>query len=253
VNDAAPRAPLALRRLQEAAGPPWLVRLYDAAESTNALAAEAPEPHLVVVADHQTAGRGRLGREWVTPAGAALTFSTVVDPALDDQWWPLVPLVAGYAVAQAVGGSLKWPNDVLLHDLKVSGILVERVAGGDRPLAVVGIGLNVDQTAPELPVPTATSLALAGRARDRTDLFGDVLTRLGEGLEEVARSPEAWMAGYRDLCATVGTDVRVDLPGGEVLAGRAVDVDDHGRLVVRSEGRAVPVAAGDVVHVRPSR
>src|SRR5689334_2709965 len=149
VNDVSPRAPLELGRLQEAAGPHWQVQLHTAAESTNALAAAAPEHGLVVVADHQTAGRGRLGREWVTPAGAALTFSAVVDPTVDDEWWPLVPLVAGYAVARRVRGSVKWPNDVLLGGRKLCGILVERVhlraQTGDRPLAVVGIGINVDQ------------------------------------------------------------------------------------------------------------
>jgi BirA family biotin operon repressor/biotin-[acetyl-CoA-carboxylase] ligase len=230
------------------------VRLHEAAESTNALAAAAPQPGLVVVADHQTAGRGRLGRTWVTPAGAALTFSVVVAPELADEWWPLLPLVAGYAVAQAVGGSLKWPNDVLLGDEKVCGILVERVAApGGSPMAVVGIGVNVDQTATELPVPTATSLALAGRPRDRTELFGDLLGRIRSGLEDVARSPREWVGPYRDLCATVGSDVRVDLPGGEVLVGRATDVDDHGRLVVETSSGTTRVAAGDVVHVRPSR
>ena len=126
------------------------MQLHAAAESTNALAAAAPERGLVVVADHQTAGRGRLGRTWTTPPGAALTFSAVVDPVLDDEWWPLVPLVAGYAVARRLRGSVKWPNDVLLGDRKVCGILVERVHvrahGSDKPLAVVGIGINVDQT-----------------------------------------------------------------------------------------------------------
>ena len=209
----------------------------------------------MVVADHQTAGRGRLGRTWVTPAGAALTFSVVLAPDLADEWWPLLPLVAGYAVAQAVGGSLKWPNDVLLGDEKVCGILVERLAasGGAGPMAVVGIGVNVDQTAAELPVPTATSLALAGKRRDRTELLGDVLAHIGAGLADAARSPREWVGHYRDLCATVGSDVRVDLPGGEVLEGRATDVDDHGRLVVESPGGTTRVAAGDVVHVRPQR
>jgi BirA family transcriptional regulator, biotin operon repressor / biotin---[acetyl-CoA-carboxylase] ligase len=256
MNSGSPRAALELGRLQEAAGPHWQVRLHTAAESTNALAAAAPEPGLVVVADHQTAGRGRLGRAWVTPEGAALTFSAVVDPVLDDEWWPLLPLVAGYAVARAVRGSLKWPNDVLIGGRKVCGILVERVhtraSEGDTPLAVVGIGLNVDQTSEELPVPTATSLALETGHRDRTDLFGEVLDQLQARLEATSRSPRETVRDYRGLCETLGQDVRVELPGGRSLEGRAVDVDDHGRLVVESaEGPAV-VAAGDVVHVRPS-
>jgi BirA family biotin operon repressor/biotin-[acetyl-CoA-carboxylase] ligase len=254
VNDADPRTPLDLERLQRAAGPTWQVRLHAAAESTNALASAAAEPGLVVVADHQTAGRGRLGRSWVTPRGAALTFSAVLDPTLDDEWWPLVPLVAGYAVAQTVQGSLKWPNDVLLGGHKVCGILVERVHvrahGSEKPLAVVGIGLNVDQTAEELPVPTATSLALAGGPRDRTRLLGEVLTRLAEAIDVAARSPAAFVDIFRPLCDTLGRIVRVDLPGGAELTGLAVEIDDHGRLVVEDDDGRTPVAAGDVVHVR---
>jgi BirA family biotin operon repressor/biotin-[acetyl-CoA-carboxylase] ligase len=256
---------LALDRLVEAAGPHWQVRLHAAAESTNALAAASPARGLVVVADHQTAGRGRLGRTWVTPAGAALTFSAVVDPVLEDEWWPLVPLVAGYAVQRVVGGALKWPNDVLLDGRKVCGILVERVHvrahGADLPLAVVGIGLNVDQTAAELPVETATSLALASGSRDRTEVFGEVLRELRRQTALVARSPHSFVGHYRTVCETLGREVRVELPGGEVLEGRATDVDDHGRLVVSPfpdagtprPGRldGVAVAAGDVVHVRP--
>jgi BirA family biotin operon repressor/biotin-[acetyl-CoA-carboxylase] ligase len=233
------------------------VRLHAAAESTNALAAAAPERGLVVVADHQTAGRGRLGRTWTTPPGAALTFSAVVDPVLDDEWWPLVPLVAGYAVARRLRGSVKWPNDVLLGDRKVCGILVERVHlrahGRDKPLAVVGIGINVDQREDELPVATATSLALATAAVDRTELFGQVLHDLRAWLGVTTGSPHTLVANYRGLCATLDQDVRVDLPDGSVLEGRATGVDEHGRLEVEAGGRVVAVAAGDVVHVRTAR
>ena len=255
------RVPLTLDGLQEAAGPHWQVQLHPAAGSTNALAASAPERGLVVVADHQTAGRGRLGREWVTPAGAALTFSAVVDPGLDDEWWPLVPLVAGYAVARAVGGSLKWPNDVVVADPagggppgKVCGILVERVVSADgRALAVIGVGINVDQTAEELPVPEAMSLALAARDADRTQLFGHVLHALRQSLAALADGPAAYVGHLRRRCTTLGRDVRADLPDGSVLEGRAVDLDDHGRLLVETQDGTVPVAAGDVIHVRPAR
>lgn len=259
VNDGSPRAPLDLDGLQEAAGPPWQVRLHPATESTNALAAEAPQPGLVVVADHQTAGRGRLGRVWVTPAGAALTYSVVVDPDLDDEWWPLVPLAAGYAVARTVGGSLKWPNDVLVADPsgsgtagKVCGILAERVVSGGRALAVIGIGINVDQTAAELPVPDATSLALVARTVDRTSLFGHTLHSLRQTLAVLASGPAAYVGHVRRRCATLGQDVRVDLPDGSVRQGRAVDLDDHGRLLLETADGTVTVAAGDVVHVRPA-
>jgi BirA family transcriptional regulator, biotin operon repressor / biotin---[acetyl-CoA-carboxylase] ligase len=230
------------------------VQLHAAAESTNALAAAAPEPGLVVVADHQTAGRGRLGREWVTPPGVALTFSAVVDPVVDDEWWPLVPLVAGYAVARRLRGTVKWPNDVLLGGRKVCGILVERVHvrthGGDRPLAVVGIGINVDQREDELPLETATSLALATGDVDRTELLGHVLADLRAWLGVMMSTPHGFVANYRGLCDTLDRQVRVDLPDGSVFEGRATEVDEHGRLQVDTDGGPVAVAAGDVVHVR---
>jgi len=261
VNDVSPRAPLDLARLVEAAGDRWTVELHDAAGSTNDLAAADPRPGHVVVTDHQTAGKGRLGRLWVVPRGAALTFSAVVDPGVEDEWWPLVPLVAGDAVARAVDGAVKWPNDVLLADRKVCGILVERVHarpdGADRPLAVplavIGIGINVDQTSDELPVPDATSLALAVGPTDRAELLRRVLAELGRLLAVLAGSPATFVSDYRGRCDTLGREVRVDLPGGEVLQGTAYDVDDHGRLLVRSPSGTTAVAAGDVVHVRPLR
>ena len=275
----APRPPLELAALAASAGPDWTVRLLAEAGSTNALAAAEPLRNLVVVADHQTAGRGRLERVWTTPPGAALTFSAVVDPVVDDQWWPLVPLAAGLAVARAirprrgVWPRLKWPNDVLIGGAKVSGILVERVHvrahGGQKPLAVVGIGINVDQGREELPVDTATSLALAGQTWDRTELFGEVLRALRFAIGRLAGSPSSLVASYRGMSATLDQQVRVELPGGKVLEGRALDVDDHGALVVQTgeapspDGPPMPgrrpgpgdagvvvVGAGDVVHVR---
>ena len=247
-----PRAPLDLRSLQDAAGPQWQVRLHAEAGSTNALAAADPVRHRVVVADHQQAGRGRLDREWVTPPGAALTFSAVFDPVVDTEWWPVVPLVAGYAVARALGGfaGLKWPNDVLIGDRKVAGILVERVHTRP-PMVVIGIGINVDQTEDELPVPTATSLALAGHPTDRTTLFGDVLRHLRASLGSFAGSPNTFMDQYRGRSATLDQAVRVDLPGERSVTGRVLDFDDHGRLVLDTPDGSLTLSAGDVVHLRP--
>jgi BirA family biotin operon repressor/biotin-[acetyl-CoA-carboxylase] ligase len=256
------RPPLEQAALQEAAGPNWSVRLLPEAESTNAVASSAPARNLVVVADHQTAGRGRLDRAWETPAGAALTFSAVFDPVVEAEWWPVIPLAAGVAVARAIGSParLKWPNDVLLDEEKVCGILVERLATRP-PYAVIGIGINVDQRRDELPVDTATSLALAGFPRERTELFGAVLRELRDALVKLAHRPHSVVGEYRGLSATLDRRVRVDLPGGEVLEGTARDIDAHGALVVAHDvpleagwsslGPTTTVAAGDVVHVRP--
>ena len=154
---------------------------------------------------------------------------------------------------------MKWPNDVLLtvegEERKVAGILVERVETPIGPAAVVGIGLNVGMTADELPVPEATSLAVAGDAPDRTELLGLVLDdplglvrRLAGGRRARPRPGSRRRTPPR--CATVGRDVSVALPGGETFTGRAVEIDASGRLVVSSGGERTAVGAGDVVHVR---
>jgi BirA family transcriptional regulator, biotin operon repressor / biotin---[acetyl-CoA-carboxylase] ligase len=257
----AARSPLEQRALQDVAGPDWSVQLVAEADSTNAVAASAPGRNLVVIAEHQTAGRGRLSRTWETPAGAALTFSAVFDPVVDAAWWPVIPLAAGMAVARAIGAParLKWPNDVVLGEEKVCGILVERLATTPA-YAVIGIGINVDQRRDELPVETATSLALAGLPRDRTELFGQVLRELRFALVALARRPHTVVGQYRGLSATLDRRVRIDLPGGRILEGKAFDIDEHGALVVaheepRAQGwaslpRTTTVGAGDVVHLR---
>jgi BirA family biotin operon repressor/biotin-[acetyl-CoA-carboxylase] ligase len=156
---------------------------------------------------------------------------------------------------------VKWPNDVLLgtgpDERKVAGTLVERVETDAGPAAVVGVGLNVSMTAEELPVPEATSLALARPdvVPDRTGLLVLLLVTLREaydawqtGGDEAA---ERLAASYAAGCATVGRDVRVALPDGETLTGRAVEIDANGRLVVSTgSGERTAVGAGDVVHVR---
>jgi BirA family transcriptional regulator, biotin operon repressor / biotin---[acetyl-CoA-carboxylase] ligase len=253
--DATPsaRSPLDQAALQRVAGPQWSVRLYAEAGSTNELAAADPMRHRVVVADHQQAGRGRLDRAWVTPPGAALTFSAVFDPVVDTEWWPVVPLVAGYAVARALGGfaRLKWPNDVMIGDRKVCGILAERV-NTRPPMVVIGIGINVDQAEDELPVPTATSLALAGHPMDRTELFGDVVHSLRVWLGVLMQGPHTFMGHYRGRSDTLDRDVRVELPGDRTVEGRVLDFDEHGQMLLQTANDVLSLSAGDVVHVRPS-
>lgn len=209
------------------------VRWYAEVDSTNRVAADlaragAPDG-LVVGADHQTAGRGRRGRTWEAPPGAALLVSVVLRPAP-----VLVTLAAGLAAAgacEAAAGAtvaLKWPNDLLLGDAKLGGILTEAVNGA----AVVGLGVNVAWAPP--------GAARLGPDIDRDAVLHDYLT----GLD----APGDVLDRYRSRCTTLGRRVRVELPDGTV-EGVATDVDDDGRLVVA--GR--PIAAGDVVHVRPFR
>ncbi len=237
------------------------MEILDRAGSTNALVADRArtgEPEwLVLVAEHQTAGRGRLDRTWQTPARAALTFSVLLRPQVPADRWPWLPLLTGYAVGAAlrsVGADacLKWPNDVTVGDAKVAGILLERVETPEGPAAVLGIGVNVTTTRAELPVAAATSLALLGVEADRTELLGEILRRLAEQYDEWRASGGGSLAAsYQRVCTTIGREVRVDLPSGGSLTGSAVGIDDGGRLLVESADGVVPVAAGDVVHVRP--
>jgi len=213
----------------------------------------------VLVAEAQSAGRGRMGRHWVSSPGAALTFSVLLRPAgvppASVGW---VPLLAGVAVALALRGEtavdalLKWPNDVQVHGAKLAGILAEQ--SGDA--IVVGIGINVSTGRDGLPAAEATSLVLEGAvSTDRQRLLTTVL-------RELERWYLAWSghhgdaigcglrAEYHRLCGTLGRQVRVYLPGGKTVAGTAGEVDGAGRLVVRSASGITPVSAGDVIHVR---
>lgn len=241
------------RALIEAGTPYAGVEVRGSVPSTNALAAERP-PWTAVVADEQTAGRGRLGRSWSTPPGRALAVSVLVEPTATPSW---LPLLAGLAVREAarevagVGTLLKWPNDVLVPadgDRKLCGILCELVPAG----VVVGVGVNVSQTRAELPVGTATSLALAGAdGVDRERLLTAYLQHLARLHQVLAGDgPGRLRTAYEEASATIGTDVEVHLPAGEVLGGRATGIDAHGRLVLTTAAGERSVAAGDVVHVR---
>ena len=258
-----------------ALAPSWRVGVVDACPSTHlALASEARAGRGVVgrvlVAEHQTAGRGRLDRTWTTPPRAALTASVAVAPPMADEDWPWLPLLLGTAVVagiRAAGGpvcGLKWPNDVMTvgPELKLGGLLAERVepavgptggpAGPTGPLAVLSLGLNVTTTPDELPLPSATSLTDAGwAAPDRTRLLVEVLTALGERLTGWSDGSDGLRREYVAACVTVGRHVRVERPASPPLLGVARDIGHDGSLVVDTGSALTRVNAGDVVHVRP--
>lgn len=283
----APLRPSALHRALVRPGALWRdVRVVAQTGSTNtdlltAARAGAAEG-LVLAAEEQTAGRGRMGRHWVSPPRSALTFSVLLRPASVPparRGW--LPLLAGVAVASALRATaaldarLKWPNDVLLDGAKAAGILAEQ--SGDA--VVLGTGINVSAGRDEMPAAGATSLAMAGAVcTDREHLLVCVLAELerwylawlgatdpagpaGRGPAGSAQAGSA-QAGpgdadacglrpeYRRLSATLGSPVRVSLPGGRVLTGAAQDVDEAGRLVILTASGLVAVSAGDVVHLR---
>jgi BirA family biotin operon repressor/biotin-[acetyl-CoA-carboxylase] ligase len=270
-------------RLVSPAGPLSRVEVVARVGSTNtdlsaALAREpAAWPGLsLLAADQQDQGRGRSGRDWQVPPRAALVTSISLWPApalLPSLGW--LPLLAGLGAVRAVRATtgvqaqLKWPNDLLVAapdgselegwgaQRKVGGILSELVTTTAGPAVVVGIGVNVSQDLGELPVPTATSLALAGAPDvDREDLlvavveaFADLVERWREG------GGDAVGAGLADevaaVCTTIGLRVRVSLPGGTELVGIARRIAPDGALVVADDaGAEHAVLAGDVLHVR---
>ena len=218
---------------------------------------------LVLVAEHQTAGRGRLDRSWVTPPRAALTFSMLLTPDMvPASRWPWLPLLAGIAVAEGVRRvtevdcRLKWPNDVMVSERKLAGLLVERVERPAGAAAVVGVGLNVTSDREELPVSTATSLQLEDAVLlDRSVILREVLRTFAalylQWCAERGDPTGGLRSAYVRRCATIGQEVRVDLPSGERVHGKAVGVDADGRLDVLTPPGSRLLGAGDVVHVRP--
>ncbi|HZC74062.1 MAG TPA: biotin--[acetyl-CoA-carboxylase] ligase [Jatrophihabitans sp.] len=235
------------------------IEVVEETASTNAdLLADPDAPdRSMLAAEHQTAGRGRFDRSWSSPPRAGLTFSVLFRPGVPMARWGWLPLLAGLAVHEAVTEvptRLKWPNDLLAaqDERKLAGILAQST--GDA--VVVGIGLNVDTTAAELPVDTATSLALSGAGVvDRTVLLAGVLTRLETRYTQwVDAGGDAAVCGvaaaYRGACATIGARVRVAVAAGADIEGDALDVDELGRLVVRTPTGEESISAGDVEHLR---
>ena len=217
---------------------------------------------LVVFAEHQTAGRGRLERTWTAPPRSGLTMSALIRP--DDVAvanWSWIGLAAGLAVAAAVRdvaavpAELKWPNDVVVDDRKLGGILVERVEAAPYPAAaVIGIGLNVSLRRAELPVPTATSLALEGAATTDRSLLARAILRLLEGVlgdwQHSGGEPSHGLRlAYTQACSTIGRRVRLELPDGTNAWGEAVGVDGSGRLLVATCAGQEAFSAGDVLHL----
>lgn len=238
------------------------LRVASSSASTNSdLLARAADPAVpsfaVLLTRDQTAGRGRLDRSWVAPAGTALALSVLVRGALAHPLASWLPLLAGLTLAEALDDvapgrvQVKWPNDLLLEGRKVCGILVEVGPGGGD--AVIGSGLNLEQTAEQLPVATATSLALAGVSLTAAQLDAVVAGYLRRLRNEIEVPGPAERLRERVLarCATIGRAVSVVLADGSTLIGTGSGLDAAGRLeVVAADGRIVTVAVGDVTHAR---
>ncbi|WP_193045966.1 biotin--[acetyl-CoA-carboxylase] ligase [Mycolicibacterium baixiangningiae] len=214
----------------------------------------------VLLTEYQSAGRGRHGRQWTAPPRSQVAMSVGVDvDGVRPDAWGWLPLLTGVAVrdaveeVSAVDAGLKWPNDVLVGDGKLAGILAE-VAAPQR-VVIVGIGLNVSLSAAEAPDPRATSLTTLGATHhDRTVLATTILRFLGVRVAAWRRAggaDRALVDDYRRHSLTLGREVRATLPGDRFLEGTASDIDDLGRLTITSGRDSVTVAAGDITHLRP--
>ena len=232
--------------------------------STNAvalaLAEEGAPEWTVVAAGHQTAGRGRLGRSWASAPGRSLLFSVVLRPPLPPDRASLVSLLAATAMVDAIPGPsdepvrAKWPNDLLVGERKVGGILPEaRVEAGRLVHLVLGIGVNVSMTEEDFPediLVTATSLALEGVEVAPEDLLASFLTTFRAAYRPV--DPDFHLhvlARYQPVCSTIGRRVRARTVRGGDIEGVAAEVADDGSLVIEGERGREAVAFGEVVHL----
>jgi BirA family transcriptional regulator, biotin operon repressor / biotin---[acetyl-CoA-carboxylase] ligase len=243
-------------------GGEWDVRRFESIDSTNRYlltqAAEGAPEGVVAVADHQTAGRGRLDRRWEAPPGASLLTSILFRPTFDPTDLHLCTAAVALAAAEAcrqvagVGPVIKWPNDLLVGEAKVAGVLSEADFSHHACAVVVGIGINVAWPGP----PTVSGTCLDDQAEetvDREALFRALLGALGPR-RNLLVSPEGrrqLAAELRRSCATLGRSVRVEL-AAEAISGVASEIDDAGQLVVQTATGPRTVSAGDVIHLRPA-
>ena len=237
----------------------WRVSVVDVTGSTHndlvLLARNGKAKHGdVIAAEFQTQGRGRLNRTFESPTHSALLFSIYIEPKGNAEDWGWLSLLAGQATCDAITNvctlneislpKLKWPNDVLIRDKKVCGILAERVGPAG---VVIGIGINVSTNDDELPVPTATSILIeTGIECDRNILLPKILEAFAHLLKRWEEGDGTLVSDYLSKSATVGRKVRIESPNGARIESQAVGIDPQGCLVLLSGEH---VSVGDVVHL----
>lgn len=248
-TDAA-RAPLDIARITNEY---WRVRVVDVTGSTqDDLVALAENSRVkdgdVLVANYQSAGRGRLDRAFVAPPSSALLFSIYLQPSRTN--WNWLTLLAGQSVARALSQSdhivtVKWPNDLLIGDKKVGGIIATRAGGG----VVIGIGINVGMTREELPIENATSLSIEGFPElDRTNVLNAILTAIQKNLALwMNNRDKELLVDYSLRCSTLGKQIEVTLADGRTIVGIAKEITHSGELLLDS---GVEISVGDIVHLR---
>jgi BirA family biotin operon repressor/biotin-[acetyl-CoA-carboxylase] ligase len=213
--------------------------------------------------EFQSAGRGRLDRSWQAASGSSVMASVLVRPRFSKStgigWLSLLmaEAIRSALAERGLNPKIKWPNDVLVDGKKISGVLAE--ANSDLSAVVVGFGINVNQTLQELPTTTATSLLASGASSlDRDQLLAQTITHFKQlYLELAAAGGDAISSGlHRKILAasaTVGELVEVSFPDGTFAVGEAVNIDEHGRLEVKTSSKTLLVSAGDVLHLRSAK
>lgn len=216
------------------------MRRFDTLDSTNRWLLDAArdgsaEAGWVCVADHQSAGRGRLDRTWESPPGANLLCSVLLQPNLPPTRLHLATAAVAVAGAQVAGAGIKWPNDLVLDDRKLAGVLAE----AEHPWVVVGIGMNLAWAPP--------GAARLGDGRSRDEVLDALLAALAPLVEDWSTV----LASYRAACVTLGRTVRVELPDpADSFTGVAADITDDGHLIVETDVCLKTVSAADIVHLR---
>ncbi len=246
------RAPLDSRVINAGLTQYWRVSVVELTTSTQSdlidlvtrgLAQEGD----VIAAEFQSAGRGRLNRTFEAPTGSALLFSFYIKPKRPRIDWGWIPLIAGVSVAQslpAVDARVKWPNDILINDKKISGLIAQVVGDG----VVIGIGINVGMSSEELPVPQATSLAVEGGVNiSRNALLADLLRVFEKNFTAWDNGSNEISVTYEALSATLGRQVEVHYPDGRIESGTAASISSSGELVLAN---GVHVLAADIIHLR---
>jgi len=254
VGISAPRAPLDKAVIASLTSQYWRVSVVDLTTSTQSdladlVKSKSAEHGDLIAAEFQSAGRGRLDRNFEAASASALLFSFYIKPKRSRTDWGFIGLLAALTMQQVISEDnpakvwLKWPNDILIGDKKVAGLLAQATDDG----VIIGIGMNVAMTAEELPVASATSLAIAGSDKlDRNLILSDFLNRFQSNFKEWDEGAD-FIDKYSEVCATLGLQVQIEVAGRENRTGKALSIIKHGALALED---GFEVNVGDVVHLR---
>jgi BirA family biotin operon repressor/biotin-[acetyl-CoA-carboxylase] ligase len=254
VGTSAPRAPLDKSIIASALSQYWRVSVLDLTTSTQSELADMVRENSaksgdVIAAEFQTAGRGRMDRTFEAPKSSALLFSLYITPTRDRGDWGFITHLAALTMQQVISVdllsqvSLKWPNDILIGDAKVAGLLAQAAGEG----IILGIGINVSMTEDELPVSSATSIAIAGSSNLNRNLILSNFLMLFESNFKKWDEGQDFIESYSRNCSTIGQNVRVEVAGRESRTGKALAINQMGALILED---GFEVNVGDVVHLR---